>query len=148
MTAPSFPSTTLDRKDFWALWFTLFLIAYNVSVIPPIMPLLVRQLDTSLDYIQGALVLFSLVTASFALTSENLFRFYGRERVFVTGLILYGMGTLAMALSPTIGFWVVSFSLWTGLAVARSTVVLQDQLFQPEPSESSKMGRSVVAAAG
>lgn len=109
-------SIILDRKDFWALWLTLFLIAYNVSVIPPIMPLLVRELDTSLGYIQGALVLFSLVTASFAPTSENLCRFYGRERVFLTGLVLYGMGIVAMALSPDIGFWVVSFSVWTGLA--------------------------------
>ncbi len=116
MAASPAPSITLDRKDFWALWLTLFLLAYNVSVIPPIMPLLVRQLDTSIGYIQGALVLFSLVTASFAPTSENLCRFYRRERVFLTGLILYGIGTIAMALSPSIGFWVVSFALWTGLA--------------------------------
>lgn len=116
MAVSSPQSITLDRKDFWALWLTLFLLAYNVSVIPPIMPLLVRQLDTSIGFIQGALVLFSLVTASFAPTSENLCRFYGRERVFLTGLILYGIGTVAMALSPTIGIWVVSFSLWTGLA--------------------------------
>ncbi len=109
-------SITLDRKDFWALWLTLFLIAYNVSVIPPIMPLLVRELDTSVGYIQGALVLFSLVTASFAPTSENLCRFFGRERIFLTGLMLYGTGIMAMALSPNIGFWVVSFSIWTGLA--------------------------------
>lgn len=116
MAVSSPQSITLDRKNFWALWLTLFLLAYNVSVIPPIMPLLVRQLDTSIGMIQGALVLFSLVTASFAPTSENLCRFYGRERVFLTGLILYGIGTVAMALSPTIGIWVVSFSLWTGLA--------------------------------
>lgn len=116
MTASPTQSITLDRKDFWALWLTLFLLAYNVSVIPPIMPLLVRELNTSIGYIQGALVLFSLVTASFAPTSENLCRFYGRERIFVMGLVLYGLGILAMALSPTIGVWVVSFSLLTGLA--------------------------------
>lgn len=116
MVVSSSQSITLDRKDFWALWLTLFLIAYNVSVIPPIMPLLVRELDTSMGYIQGALVLFSLVTASFAPTSENLCRFFGRERIFLTGLILYGIGIMAMALSPNISFWVVSFSVWTGLA--------------------------------
>lgn len=107
---------TLSKKDFWALWLTLFLIAYNVSVISPVMPLLVRELNTSIGYIQVALVLFSLVTASFAPTSENLCRFYGRERIFLSGLVLYGIGIVAMALSPTIGAWVVSFSLLTGLA--------------------------------
>lgn len=116
MVVPSSQSITLDRKNFWALWLTLFLIAYNVSVIPPIMPLLVREMNTSIGYIQSALVLFSLVTASFAPTSENLCRFYGRERVFFTGLLLYGIGTTAMALSPDISVWVVSFALWMGLA--------------------------------
>ncbi|HIK40566.1 MFS transporter [Thermoleptolyngbya sp. M55_K2018_002] len=110
------PSITLSKKEFWALWLTLFLIAYNISVISPVMPLLVRELNTSIGYIQSALVLFSLVTASFAPTSENLCRFYGRERIFLGGLLLYGLGIVAMALSPTIGFWVVSFSLLTGLA--------------------------------
>jgi MFS family permease len=109
-------SIALDRKDFWALWLTLFLLAYNVSVVQPIMPLLVRDLDTSLGYIQGALVLFSLVAASFAPTTENLCRFYPRERVFMIGLIFYGLGITLMTLSPNIGLWVVSFSLLTGLA--------------------------------
>jgi len=110
------PSITLSKKEFWALWLTLFLIAYNISVISPVMPLLVRELNTSIGYIQSALVLFSLVTASFAPTSENLCRFYGRERIFLGGLLLYGLGIVAMALSPTIGVWVISFSLLTGLA--------------------------------
>ncbi|GAB4138635.1 MAG: MFS transporter [Cyanobacteria bacterium J069] len=109
-------SIKLGRKEFWALWLTLFLIAYNISVISPVMPLLVRELNTSIGYIQSALVLFSLVTASFAPTSENLCRFYGRERIFLGGLLFYGLGIVAMALSPTIGVWVVSFSLLTGLA--------------------------------
>lgn len=92
------------------------MISYNVSVIPPIMPPLVRELNTSIGYIQGALVLFSLVTASFAPTCENLCRFYGRSRVFLSGLLLYGLGITLTALAPDIGILVVSFALLTGLA--------------------------------
>lgn len=116
VTASSMSAIELRKKHVWMLCLTLFMISYNVSVIPPIMPPLVRELNTSIGYIQGALVLFSLVTASFAPTCENLCRFYGRSRVFLSGLLLYGLGITLTALAPDIGILVVSFALLTGLA--------------------------------
>lgn len=110
------PHITLDRKDVWALRLTLFMIAYNIAVVSPIMPLLVRNFNSSMGYIQGALVLFSLVTASFAPTTENLCRFYGRERVFMGGLIGYGIAITMTALSADISVLVISFSILAGLA--------------------------------
>ncbi|PSB18594.1 MFS transporter [Phormidesmis priestleyi ULC007] len=106
----------LGRRGFWAISLTLFMIAYNVSVVPAIMPSIVQDLDSSVGYIQSILVLFSLVTASFAPTTENLCRFYGRTRVFVIGLIVYGIGIVLTSLSPTIAGLTVSFALLTGLA--------------------------------
>lgn len=106
------------HQSFWAITLTLFMIAYNVSVMPAIMSPLVRELDASVGSIQGILVIFSLVTASFAPTTENLCRFYGRTRVFSTALILYGIGITLTALSSTIGILAVSFSLLAGLAAA------------------------------
>lgn len=115
MTSTSFP-IALRRSTFWALCLTLFVISYNISVMPPIMPLIVRDFDSSMGYIQIVIVLFSLVTASFAPTCENLCRFYGRDRVFLTGLAFYGIGILWTALSQNIGVLVISFSFLTGLA--------------------------------
>lgn len=100
----------------WALALTLFMVAYNVSVMPAIMSPLARELNSSVGSIQGILVVFSLVTASFAPTIENLCRFYGRTRIFRLGLVLYGIGMALTAFSPTIGFLALSFSLLTGLA--------------------------------
>jgi MFS family permease len=107
---------SLNRKGFLALALTLFAIAYNISVIPPIMPKIVREFNSSMGYIQGALVLFSLVTASFAPTIENLCNYYGRKRIFIYGLVLYSIGITLTALSPDMGALVVFFSLLTGLA--------------------------------
>ncbi|WP_088888781.1 MFS transporter [Leptolyngbya ohadii] len=106
----------LDRKHFWALCLTLFMIAYNLAVMQPIMPLVVRTFDSSMGYVQVALVLFSLVAASFAPTTENLCRFYGREQVFITGLVCYGIGITMTALSADISVLVVSFAILAGLA--------------------------------
>jgi MFS family permease len=106
----------LERKGFWAISLTLFMVAYSVSVMPAIMPSIVLNFDSSVGYIQSILVLFSLVTASFAPTTENLCRFYGRTPVFFTGLVLYGIGIGLIVLSPSMGVLAVSFSLVTGLA--------------------------------
>ena len=104
------------HQSFWAITLTLFMVAYNVSVMPAIMSSLARDLNASVGSIQGILVVFSLTTASFAPTTENLCRFYGRTRVFSTGLTLYGIGIALTSLSPTIGILALSFSLLTGLA--------------------------------
>lgn len=104
------------QKSFWTVGLTLFMVAYNVSVIPAIMPAIVGEFNTSVGSIQTILVLFSLVTASFAPTVENLCRFYGRTPVFLTGLIFYGIGIGLTVLSPSLGVLAVSFSLITGLA--------------------------------
>ena len=106
----------LKRQGFWAISLTLSMVAYNVSVLPAIMPAIVRELNSSVGNIQSILVLFSLIMAAFAPTTENLCQFYGRTRVFLTGLILYGIGITLTALSPTIALLAVSFSLLTGLA--------------------------------
>lgn len=104
------------HRAFWAITLTLFMVAYNVSVMPAIMSPLARDLNASVGSIQGILVVFSLTTASFAPTTENLCGFYGRTRVFGIGLILYGIGIALTSLSPTIGILAISFSLLTGLA--------------------------------
>lgn len=106
----------LEHKGFWAISLTVFMVAYNVSVMPAIMPAIVSDLNSSVGYIQSILVLFSLITASFAPTTENLCRFYGRTPVFFAGLILYGIGIGLTALSPSMGVLAVCFSLLTGLA--------------------------------
>lgn len=118
MEAPmqDIPPIKLESREFWALGLTLLMIAYTIAVMPPIMPLVVREFSSSLGFIQGALVLFSLVTASFSPTSENLSQRYGRERVYRTALIIYGLGVLVVALSRDIGVMVLAFSFVMGVA--------------------------------
>jgi MFS family permease len=94
------------------------MVSYNVSVMPAIMPAIVSDFGASMGYIQSILVLFSLVTAAFAPTAENLCRFYGRTPVFLTGLICYGLGISLTALSPSLPMMTLTFSLLAGLAAS------------------------------
>ncbi|MEM6435181.1 MAG: hypothetical protein AAF773_15220 [Cyanobacteria bacterium P01_D01_bin.115] len=72
------PSATAKRNSAIGLCLTLFMVSFHIGVVPAIMPPLVR----SVGYVQSALVLLSLVTASFAPTSENLSRRLGRQAIW------------------------------------------------------------------
>ena len=108
----------LGRKGIWAMALTLFVVAYNLSVLPAIMPAIVRDFNTSIGFIQSVLVLFSLVTAFFAPTAENLCRHFGRMTVFMVSLVVYGIGIAATAMSPGIGTLAASFIVLAGLGAA------------------------------
>jgi MFS family permease len=79
------------------------------------MPRIVRDLNTTLGYVQAALVLLALVKAAFTPTSENLSQRYGRKRVYLGGLLLFSLGTIAAATSANMGFFVAAYALLTGL---------------------------------
>lgn len=130
---------------------TLFMIAYGVSVMPAIMPKIVLSFNSSLGYIQSILVLFSLTTASFAPTTENLCRFYGRTPIFRMGLLLYGLGMVMTALSPSIGLMGVSFSLLTGLAATpliSTPWAIADLAYDGRAEEQATIGLILASALG
>jgi len=110
------PDGVKKRNSAIGLCLTLFMVSFHIGVLPAIMPPLVRSLDSSVGYVQGALVLLSLVTAAFAPTSENLSRRWGRQKIFRGGLVLFAIGTVLASLSPTMGAFVVSYALITGVA--------------------------------
>lgn len=140
-----------DRKGFWAISLTLFMVAYNVSVMPAIMPAIVFDFNSSVGHIQSILVLFSLITAAFAPTAENLCRFYGRTPIFFSSLLLYGVGIGLTALSPSVGVLSVSFTLLMGLSAtplisAPWTIV--DLVYQGKSGEQATVVLIIASALG
>lgn len=139
------------QKGFWAISLTVFMVAYNVSVLPAIMPAIVSDFDSSVGYVQSILVLFSLITASFAPTTENLCRFYGRTRVFTIGLIFYGIGIVLTCLSPAMGTLAVSFALLTGLAatpLVSTPWTIADLVYVGKSQEQATVLLIIISALG
>lgn len=113
---------SVQRTPFLQTWgppiglcLTLFVVAYSVGTVPAIMPRIVRDLDSSVGYVQGALVLSALVRASFAPSSENLVKRFGRKKVYLAGLGLFSIGLIAASVSSNIAWFVVYYALVTGL---------------------------------
>lgn len=144
-------SVKFGKQGMWALRFTVFTVAYNVAVMPALMPLIVAEFGSSVGYIQTILVLFSLVTASFAPTTENLCRFFGRTRIFSLGLALYTIGIALTALSPNTALLAVSFSFLTGLAatpLVNTPWTLSDLAFDGKAEEQATLSLTLASALG
>ena len=133
------------------LCLTLFMVGFHVNVVPAIMPKMVRELNTTVGYIQGALVMLSLVMASFTPTSENLSSLYGRKKLFFAGLILYGVGIIVTFLSPNIAMLTVGYSLLTGLAatpLVSTPWALMAGIYEEKQKEYALAVLSIASVAG
>lgn len=98
-----------------ALWLALFVVSFNVYVMTVAMVPIARDFGTPIGTVQNALVLISLVTASFVPTSQNLGDIYGHKKLFVIGLTLFGAGLVVTALSPNATTLVLGYSIIGGL---------------------------------
>jgi MFS family permease len=144
------PAANLNRQTFIGLCLALFVVAFTLGVIPPMMPAIVREFEASMGFIQSVLVLCSLVTAASTPTTENLSNVYGRKRVLVAGLGLYAIGLVVTALSPATGWLAFGYSLLLGIAASPlidSSWALMDFLYDDE-AERKAGGVMVLSSIG
>ncbi|MEA5447337.1 MFS transporter [Leptolyngbya sp. CCNP1308] len=133
---------TLRQPTFLEAWgqplglcLILFMLSYTIGVVQPIMPPLVQEFNSSVGYIQSALVLMSLVTASFTPTAENLSQRLGRRPVLAIALGLFALGLMVIMLSPSIGLFTLGLAGLVGVAGAvlvSTPVALMDTLYRNE----------------
>lgn len=149
-TAPDQP--ILSRNSPFRIFsLTVWMVSYNLGVLPAIMPAIVQDFDAKIGSIQTVLVLFSLTTAAFAPTTENLCRYFGRTPVFWVGLVLYGIGIGITALSPSIAILAVSFAVVTGLAatpLVSTPWTVVDLIYRGKSEEQATVGLIVVSTLG
>src|SRR6476620_11175675 len=76
---------------------------------------IVDDLDTTIQGVQLAITMYTLVMAAFMLVGAKLGDIYGRDRIFAIGLAVYGLGSLTTALSPNLTVLLFGWSLVEGL---------------------------------
>jgi MFS family permease len=85
----------------------------NVMISP-----MAEDLDTTVQGIQIAITLFLLVMAALMIPGGKLTDKYGRKRLFMVGLIVYGIGAVISALSPGLGMLIIGNSILEGVGTA------------------------------
>jgi MFS family permease len=74
-----------------------------------------QDLGTTISGMQAAITFYALTMASLMLTGGKLGGIWGSHRVFKIGSVVYGIGSLITALSPTLTVLLIGWSLIEGL---------------------------------
>jgi EmrB/QacA subfamily drug resistance transporter len=98
---------TSENRKWWtlaAVSLGLFMIMLDNTVVNVALPTIQRDLGARLSELEWIVSGYALTFAAFLLTGGKLADQFGRRRVFVVGLVIFGGASLACALAPSAGF--------------------------------------------
>lgn len=106
-------------------WMPLFVIAaaafvgaLDATFMNVSMSQVVIDLDTSVGTIQKMVRFYTLITASLLMISAKLQDIIGKRKIFLLGMIIYGIGDLIAALSPNAVVLFIGWSFLEGIGIA------------------------------
>ena len=91
-----------------------FIMVLDTTVMNVSVSAVVEDLDTSINMVQLAITLYTLVMGSLMLLGGRLGDIFGRKKTFGIGLVIYGIGSMTTALSPNVGVLLVGWSFIEG----------------------------------
>ena len=83
----------------------------DATVVNIALPNIGRDLNVSFSSLQWTITAYTLTLASFILLGGSLGDRFGRRRIFVTGMIWFGVTSLLCALAPTAGLLIAARAL-------------------------------------
>jgi MFS family permease len=95
-----------------------FIASYAATNMNVAISSIAKDLGTTVAGVQTAITLFTLTMAALMIPGSKLTDIWGRKRCFVAGLVVYGAGGLMAALSPSLPFLIVGYSLLEGIGSA------------------------------
>ncbi|MFE9678319.1 MFS transporter [Streptomyces sp. NPDC006259] len=95
-----------------------FLMVLDTSVMNVSISQLVEDFDTEVTAIQAVITLYALVMAAFMVIGGRFGDILGRRRMFLLGLVVYGVGSALTAAAPTLWVLTLGWSVIEGLGAA------------------------------
>lgn len=99
------PSPPLDRRQRWILACTLSanaLVFLDQTAVTVALPAIGRDFGARTDSLQWVITAYLLALAMFMVMVGRVGDVWGRRRVFIGGLALFGLGSCLCALAPTL----------------------------------------------
>jgi EmrB/QacA subfamily drug resistance transporter len=90
---------------------SLVIVSMDISIVNLAVPDIRRDLSASVSEMQWTLDAYSLVLASFLVLAGSTADRVGRRRVFLTGLAVFGIGSLLCGLAPSSGWLIAARAL-------------------------------------
>ena len=98
-----------------------FVMTLDSSVMNVSISQIVKDLNTSIQGVQAAITMYTLVMAALMLLGAKLGDIFGRNRIFAIGLAVYGTGSLTTALSPSLPVLLLG---WSGVEGIGAVMVI------------------------
>jgi MFS family permease len=95
-----------------------FIASYAASNMNVAISSIANDLGTTVSGVQMVITFFTLTMAALMIPGSKLTDIWGRKFCFVTGLIVYGIGALIAAVTPTLGILMLGYSLLEGAGSA------------------------------
>jgi EmrB/QacA subfamily drug resistance transporter len=83
---------------------SLLIVGLDNTIVNVALPSIGRHLHAALSGLQWTVDAYTLVLASLLMLSGSMADRLGRKRVFMTGLVLFTLGSLLCSLAPNLGF--------------------------------------------
>src|SRR6516225_5359991 len=96
----------------------MFVLVVDTSLMNVSISAVVHDIGTTVSGVQSAIALEALVSAAFILIGSKVGDLIGRKRAYVLGLLGYGIGALAMALSQGLIAIIVFWAIVGGIGAA------------------------------
>src|SRR5947209_12905489 len=96
-----------ENKKWWTLGavaFGLFMIMLDNTIVNVALPSIQRSLHMSISSLEWIVTAYALTFAALLITGGKLGDLYGRRKMFVAGLVIFTLASLACGLASSIGF--------------------------------------------
>jgi EmrB/QacA subfamily drug resistance transporter len=84
-----------------------FMLLVDVTIVNVALPDIARDLDTSSTQLQWVVDVYALALAALVLGAGSLADLYGRRRLYLVGLVVFALSSLACGLAPDAG-WLIA----------------------------------------
>lgn len=139
-----------QRKMILALMVPLFMALVAVSVVNVAMTPISRSLNADTSQVQWVVSGYALAFAVFLVSAGRLGDATGRRRVFITGIVLFTLGSLGSGLAPSADFLIAARLLQgfgSGLLNPQTTGIIQQQFSGQARAKAYGMFGTTVAIA-
>ncbi|SDE92527.1 drug resistance transporter, EmrB/QacA subfamily [Blastococcus fimeti] len=107
----SVPGRTVAVMRKWlpltAICIGTFMLLVDVTIVNVALPDIARDLDTSFAQLQWVVDVYALALAALVLGAGSLADLYGRRRLYLIGLVVFALSSLACGLAPDAG-WLIA----------------------------------------
>ena len=136
-----------NRRLAVMLAMAMFVLVVDTSVMNVSIAAVVHDLHTTVSGVQSAIALEALVSAAFILIGSKVGDLIGRKRAYVLGLLGYGIGALAMALSQGLIAIIVFWAIVGGIGASLLLPAMQSLIHGNFEGAAQRQAYALVGAA-